>query len=150
VSEHVFNVVMQKLIRFGVLFEGMLLKPNMVTPGVDCPVKADPAQVAWFTVRTLSRTVLPAVPGIMFLSGGSGELDATEFLNEINKVPIAKPWYLSFSYGRALQGSVLKAWSGEEGNVAAAQERLLVLAKNNSLATQGKFVNTTGEKNESL
>jgi len=69
----------------------------MVTPGFDCKTRVDPAQVAWMTVRTLSRSVLPAVTGIMFLSGGSGEMDATMFLNEINKVHISKPWVLSFS-----------------------------------------------------
>ena len=73
------------------------MKPNMVTPGFDCKTRVDPAQVAWMTVRTLSRSVLPAVTGIMFLSGGSGEMDATMFLNEINKVNISKPWVLSFS-----------------------------------------------------
>lgn len=97
VSEKVFTAVMNKLVKFGVLLEGILLKPNMITPGFDCPSKATPAQVAWMTVRTLSRAVSAAVPGIMFLSGGSGELDATLFLNEINKVQISKPWTLSFS-----------------------------------------------------
>jgi len=77
--------------------EGMLLKPNMITPGIDCKEKADYNKVAWMTVRTLSRSVLPAVRGVMFLSGGSGELDSTMCLNEINKVEISKPWTLSFS-----------------------------------------------------
>lgn len=97
VSDKVFSAVFSKLVKFGVLLEAILLKPNMITPGVDCKEKADPAKVAWLTVRTLSRSVPAAVPGIMFLSGGSGELNATEFLNEINKVQISKPWTLSFS-----------------------------------------------------
>lgn len=92
VSEKVFLAVMAKLIKFGVLLEGILLKPNMITPGIDCKEKADAAKVAWLTVRTLSRSLNPAVPGVMFLSGGSGELDATMYLNEINKVDIKKPW----------------------------------------------------------
>lgn len=150
VSERVFARVQQKLLQFGVLLEGMLLKPNMVTSGVDATEKADHAKVAWFTVRTLSRSLLPAVPGVMFLSGGSGESDATRYLNEINKVDrVAKPWYLSFSYGRALQGSVLKAWQGKPENVSEAQKVLMKLAQNNSEAALGKWQDS-GETSESL
>jgi len=97
VSELVFARVQQKLLEQGVLLEGMLLKPNMVTSGADATEKADHATVAWMTVRTLSRTISGAVPGITFLSGGSSEFDATQFLNHINRVDISKPWRLSFS-----------------------------------------------------
>lgn len=91
----------------------------------------------------LSRAVPAAVPGIVFLSGGQSEVDSTNNLNEINKVPGIKPWVLSFSYGRALQASVLKAWQGKDENVEAAQKVFLHRAKANGEAQQGKYV---GEK----
>lgn len=75
----------------------------MVTPGAECTEKKTPEEIAWFTVRTLSRTIYPAIPGIMFLSGGQSEEEATLNLNEMNKITtLPKPWSLSFSYGRAL------------------------------------------------
>lgn len=77
VTEHVVARCSQKLLQFGVLLEGMLLKPNMVTSGADAEDRADHKTVAWYTVRSLSRSLLAAVPGVMFLSGGSSELDAT-------------------------------------------------------------------------
>ncbi len=83
------------------LFEGILLKPAMVTPGADSPNRASPSQVAEYTLKLLRRRVPPAVPGIMFLSGGQSELEATLNLNEMNKTP--NPWHVSFSYARALQ-----------------------------------------------
>ncbi len=84
-----------------VLFEGILLKPAMVTPGAESPKRASPSQVADYTLKLLRRRVPPAVPGIMFLSGGQSELEATLNLNEMNKSP--NPWHVSFSYARALQ-----------------------------------------------
>ncbi len=84
-----------------VLFEGILLKPAMVTPGAECKTRATPQQVANATLTMLRRRVPPAVPGIMFLSGGQSELEATLNLNEMNKAP--NPWHVSFSYARALQ-----------------------------------------------
>jgi fructose-bisphosphate aldolase class I len=110
-SEKVFSECMIQLILHNCLLEGLLLKPNMITPGAECPEKKSAQEIAWFTVRTLSRSVWPAVPGIMFLSGGQNEEDASLNLNEMNKITtIPKPWSLSFSYGRALQSSTLKAW----------------------------------------
>eukprot|EP00983_Pelagomonas_calceolata_P018989 597578-Pelagomonas_calceolata.AAC.3 len=84
-----------------VLFEGILLKPAMVTPGAECPTRASPQQVAHATLTLLKRRVPPAVPGIMFLSGGQSELEATLNLQEMNRQP--NPWHVSFSYARALQ-----------------------------------------------
>merc|ERR1712112_539941 len=111
-----------------------------VTPGQSCPQKATPAQVAIATVTAFSRTIPPAVPGIVFLSGGQSEEEATLNLNAINQYkqgsPV-KPWRLSFSFGRALQASCLKAWAGKD--VAAGQEEFLKRAKINGLATQGKY-----------
>lgn len=112
----------------------------MVTPGADCPEKKSPAEIAWLTVRTLSRSVYGAIPGIMFLSGGQNEEESSLNLNEMNKITnIHRPWALSFSYGRALQTSCLKAWVGKAENVKAAQEALLTRAKANSEASVGKY-----------
>ena len=121
VSERVFNAVMAELINQDLLLEGLLLKPNMVLPGAQSGIKNDPEEVAFYTVRTLSRTITPAVPGITFLSGGQSEEDASLNLNAINQLaPIKHPWNMSFSYGRALQTTVLKAWQGKPENVKAA------------------------------
>jgi fructose-bisphosphate aldolase, class I len=120
-----------------VLFEGILLKPAMVTPGAECKNRATPDQVADYTLKMLKRRVPPAVPGIMFLSGGQSELEATLNLNAMNKTP--NPWIVSFSYARALQNTVLKTWQGKPENTAAAQQALLKRAKANSDAQLGKY-----------
>lgn len=114
-----------------VYLEGTLLKPNMVTPGQSCPTRATPQQIAAATVTALLRTVPPAVPGITFLSGGQSEEEASVNLDAINKYPAKKPWALTFSYGRALQASVLRAWQGKPDQVAAGQQELLKRAKVN-------------------
>jgi fructose-bisphosphate aldolase class I len=111
VTERVLSAVIKSLHEHNVFLEGCFLKPNMVTQGADCPVKASAKEIAWYTVRTLSRTIPGAMRAIMFLSGGQSEEEATLNLNEMNKITqIARPWALSFSYGRALQSSTLKAW----------------------------------------
>lgn len=120
-----------------VLFEGILLKPAMVTPGADSTKKASPDTVAEYTLKLLKRRVPPAVPGIMFLSGGQSELESTLNLNAMNQKP--NPWHVSFSYARALQNSVLKTWQGKPENLAAAQAALLKRAKANSEAQLGKY-----------
>jgi len=103
VSERVFQAVMAQLIKQGLLLEGLLLKPNMVTPGANCTREHSPEEVAFYTVRTLSRTIPPAIPGITFLSGGQSEAAASANLNAINRLAeIKHPWNISFSYGRAL------------------------------------------------
>jgi len=122
--------------------EGSLLKPNMVIPGISCSKRATPEEIAAATVTTLQRTVPPAVVGITFLSGGQSEEEATVNLSAINAYKNEegrKPWKLSFSYGRALQASVLKAWGGKEENVDAAQKELLKRAFSNHLACLGKY-----------
>jgi fructose-bisphosphate aldolase class I len=121
-----------------VLLEGTLLKPNMVTPGSEAK-KVSPEEIAKYTVRTLQRTVPPAVPGVVFLSGGQSEEEATKNLNAMNALKATKPWTLSFSFGRALQATVLKTWQGKKENVEAAQKALYVRAKANSEATLGKY-----------
>merc|ERR1712157_40802 len=120
-----------------VLFEGILLKPSMVTPGADNPNKVSPETVAEYTLKMLNRRVPPAVPGIMFLSGGQSELESTLNLNAMNQSP--NPWHVSFSYARALQNTVLKTWEGDDANVDAAQAALIGRAKANSLAQLGKY-----------
>jgi fructose-bisphosphate aldolase class I len=112
---------MRAMLEHKLIIEGCLLKPNMITPGSDCPERASAQQIAWYTVRTLSRTIVPALPGVVFLSGGQSEEEASVNLNEMNKITqIPQPWSLSFSYGRALQSSCLKAWSGKKENVETA------------------------------
>jgi len=128
-----------------VMFEGILLKPAMVTPGADCKVKSNPTQVAEYTLKMLRRRVPPAVPGIMFLSGGQSELESTLNLNAMNQSP--NPWHVSFSYARALQNTVLKTWQGKPENVKLCQEKLLMRAKANSDAQQGKY-DASGESKE--
>ncbi|KER31649.1 hypothetical protein T265_12938, partial [Opisthorchis viverrini] len=139
VTEEVLSFVYKALADHHVYLEGTLLKPNMVTAGQACPKRYTPEQNAVATVEALQRTVPPAVAGVTFLSGGQSELDATKNLNEINKVPGRKPWALTFSFGRALQASVLDVWKGKPENVAAAQGEFLKLAKANGAAALGQF-----------
>lgn len=122
-----------------IFFEGILMKPNMVTSGTNASTKAGALEIAQRTVVGLSRTIPAAVPGIMFLSGGQSEEEASQNLNEMNKLELRRPWVLSFSYGRALQHSCIRAWGGKDENVTKAQEVLTVRAKANSEATLGKY-----------
>jgi fructose-bisphosphate aldolase class I len=142
VTEQVLAFVYKALADHHVFLEGTLLKPNMVTPGQGFRPKATPEQVAAATVTALRRTMPPAVPGVVFLSGGQSEEEATLNLNAINVYATAtggKPWALSFSFGRALQASVLQAWQGKTENVAAAQSEFVKRATANGLATLGKY-----------
>ncbi len=119
------------------MFEGILLKPSMVTPGADCPTRATTEEIAKWTLRLLRNRVPPAVPGIMFLSGGQSEMEATLNLNAMNQSP--NPWHVSFSYARALQNSTLKAWQGKDENIGKAHAALLKRASANSAAQLGKY-----------
>lgn len=139
VTVQVLSQTYKSLINHHVVLERTILKPNMVLPGDDCPEKADAKKVAEYTVRALRLTVPPAVPGIMFLSGGQSEEYAAETLNEINKRPELKPWPLSFSYGRALQQSALQGWKGDAKNVEAAQNGYLKQAERCYKATLGEL-----------
>ena len=121
-----------------VLLEGMVLKPNMVLPGKNCPQQVDVQTVAAATVRTLRRGVPAAVPGIAFLSGGQSDELATQHLDAMNKMEGA-PWSLTFSYGRALQAPALKAWAGQSANAEAAQKAYFHRAKLNGLAATGRY-----------
>lgn len=139
VTKNVLAVVFVELKKAGVALDGMILKPNMVLSGTECEKQADAREVAELTVKCLKETVPAEVPGIAFLSGGQSEEFACETLNEINKLSAGCPWQLSFSYGRALQASALKAWSGKSENVKAGQEAFLRQAKLTSLAREGKL-----------
>lgn len=141
ITEKVLAAVYKALSDHNVYLEGTLLKPNMVTAGFQCKTTYTPEQNARATVTALSRTVPPAVPGITFLSGGQSEENASLNLNSINQIKgIRRPWALTFSYGRALQASVLKAWMGKPENVKAAQAELLTRAKANGLASKGLYL----------
>jgi fructose-bisphosphate aldolase class I len=117
---------------------GTLLKVNMVVPGKDAATQVDDAAIAGATLRTLHAHVPEEVPGIVFLSGGMTDEEATSRLNEINRLGGA-PWEISFSYGRALQQGPLKAWGGNASNVEAAQAALAHRARMNGLARSGEW-----------
>jgi fructose-bisphosphate aldolase class I len=119
-------------------FRGTLLKPNMVLSGYDAPDRAGVDEVAEATLDVLSRHVPAAVPGIVFLSGGQTDEDATAHLNAMNKRG-PHPWQLSFSYGRALQAPALKAWAGKAENVEAAKRAFYHRAKMNGAARTGMY-----------
>lgn len=149
VTEKVLAATFKALADHNVLLEGCLLKPNMVTPGSE----ADSSQwktndIAYYTVRTLQRTVPPALVGVMFLSGGQSEEQASVNLNAMNALRVQcgdrMPWKLSFSYGRALQASVLKTWSGDKDKKEEAQKVLLERAQANSESQLGKYSGGVG------
>lgn len=141
VTAQALQAVFAELDAHGVLFEGMLLKPNMVIAGKQCAQQASVLEVAAATLRCLRRYVPAAVPGIVFLSGGQSAEDATDHLNAMNAME-SQPWEVSFSYGRALQAPVLAAWQGQEDNVVAAQIALLNRCHLNGLARAGKYART--------
>jgi fructose-bisphosphate aldolase class I len=123
--------------------QGMLLKPNMVISGKGSPTQASAQEVAEWTIRCFRETVPAAVPGIVFLSGGQSDEQASENLNAINSLTGpnggSQPWVLSFSYGRALQAPALKAWGGSADNVEAGQSFLSLRARCNSAAVAGRY-----------
>ena len=138
VTSRVLEAVFTELDAHHVIFEGMLLKPNMVIAGKKCARQENVQRVAEATIRCLTRCVPAAVPGIVFLSGGQSAEDATDHLNAINMMG-PHPWQVSFSYGRALQAPVLEAWKGQEDNLATAQKTFLKRCRLNGLARNGKY-----------
>jgi fructose-bisphosphate aldolase class I len=140
VTEEVLRNVFIQLNCQRVLLEGMILKPNMVLPGLSCPKQASVDEVTNITVNSLLRTVPAAVPGIAFLSGGqSGEL-ASARLNAMNiRFKSRLPWALAFSFARAIQQPALEIWLGQETNVKAAQQALLHRARCNLAARGGEY-----------
>jgi fructose-bisphosphate aldolase, class I len=138
VTNATLNAVFNQLFEHRIYLEGMVLKPNMVISGKKAANRASPEAVAEATVRTLKRHVPPAVPGIAFLSGGQSSTEATLHLSLMNRIgPL--PWALSFSYGRALQDTALKAWGGNAATFAAGQKEFARRAKLNGLATTGRY-----------
>jgi fructose-bisphosphate aldolase, class I len=123
----------------GVELSALLLKPNMVISGKEAPDQASVEEVARYTVECLLRTVPPAVPGIVFLSGGQSDLQATQHLNAMNTIYEGLPWELSFSYARALQGQPMEIWGGKAENVERAQKIFHHRAKMNSAARDGRY-----------
>jgi fructose-bisphosphate aldolase class I len=135
----VLQEVFDALFDEDVLLEGMLLKPNMVIAAKACPTQAPVDGVAAATLRTLRRHVPPAVPAVVFLSGGQDCLLATQHLGAINQLDGSKPWTLSFSYGRALQDEALEAWHGRDENVPAGQRAYHRRARCESAAARGRY-----------
>ena len=122
------------------MLEGMILKPNMVLPGLICPKQETVDEVADATVKCLLRTVPAAVPGIAFLSGGQSVELASARLNAMNaKFKSRLPWALAFSFARAIQQPALEIWKGEETHVTAAQQALYHRARCNQAARSGEY-----------
>ncbi len=138
VTERTLTLVFGELLAQRVPLEQILLKPNMVLSGYECPQQASVREVAEQTVRCFRRVVPAAVPGIVFLSGGQSDEAATAHLNEMNRIG-GFPWQLSFSYGRALQQPALKAWGGKPENKTAAQQAFFHRAKMNGAARSGDY-----------
>ena len=140
VTEQVLRTVFTQLYTQRVLLEGMILKPNMVLPGLACPKQAAVDEVADATVKCLLRAVPAAVPGIAFLSGGQSSELASARLNAMNiRFKSRLPWALAFSFARAIQQPALEIWRGEEANVPAAQQALDHRAKCNRAARRGEY-----------
>jgi len=130
-----------------VILEGTLLKPNMVLPGKQCKDQADVKTVAKATVQALQRSVPPAVPGVVFLSGGQSEEGASVHLNALNALELGvRPWRLTFSYGRALQKTAIKVWGGKKENFAAAQAAFFQRCRANGLAALGQYTGDAANK----
>jgi fructose-bisphosphate aldolase class I len=140
-TEDALHTVFAHLYTQRVMLEGMILKPNMVLPGLTCPQQEGVDAAADITVTCLLRSVPAAVPGIAFLSGGqSGEL-ASARLNAMNvRFKSHLPWGVAFSFGRAIQQPALEIWNGQEANVAAAQQALYHRARCNRAARRGEYV----------
>lgn len=140
VQEKVLQNVYKNLIKNNVLLEGTLLKPSITVQGLQHKTCPSGDVVAKMTLDTLQKFVPCSVPGIMFLSGGLSEKEASHYLNCINRRKKNVPWSLSFCFGRALQDSCLNTWKGKKENIKMAQQNLLIRAKKNYDAVRGKLV----------
>ncbi|MGA3285705.1 MAG: class I fructose-bisphosphate aldolase, partial [Verrucomicrobiota bacterium] len=140
VTEEVLRTVFNQLYTQRVTLECMILKPNMVLPGLTCSKQATVDKVADATVRCLLRAVPAAVPGIAFLSGGQSCELASARLNAMNvRFKSRLPWALAFSFARAIQQPALEIWQGKETHVLAAQQALLHRAQCNRAARRGEY-----------
>ncbi len=142
VTDLTLREVFRQLAQQRVILEGCLLKPSMVTSGSSATNRAGPVEIAEKTVACLMRVVPAALPGIVFLSGGQSDQEATVNLNAINRraTTVGAPWQLSFSFARGLQAAPLKAWSGRSENVEQAKQAFHQRAKLTSAARQGTYV----------
>jgi fructose-bisphosphate aldolase class I len=140
VTEATLRSLFTALYEHSVLLEGTILKASMVVPGKGCDEQASVDEVAESTVMCLKSTVPAILPGIVFLSGGQSDRDATAHLDAMNRLGGNLPWPLSFSYGRAMQQAALKLWSQDlAGNFAKAQAIVYERAKENGLAALGRW-----------
>ena len=147
VTEEVLRVVFSQLHVQGVMLEGMVLKPNMIVPGLTCPIQEDVNEVADATVSCFLRAVPVAVPAIAFLSGGQSAELASARLNAMNiRFKSRLPWALAFSYARAIQQPALELWKGLDANVPAAQQALYRRACCNRAARQGEYSAEMGKR----
>lgn len=143
VTSEVLHTVFDQLYKQHILLEGMLLKPNMILPGLDRGIQNETEAIAEATIKLLLRAVPTAVPGIAFLSGGQSAELASARLNAMNEPSKSViPWALTFSFGRALQQPALELWNGNEANTGAAQRALYHRAKCNRAAVMGKYSDT--------
>lgn len=134
----ILTALFEELKNAGVAVEGIILKSSMVLPGKKSGSKATPQEVAKETVEVFNKTLPANLAGVVFLSGGQGDIEATENLNAINQIG-KQNWPLTFSYARALQDAATKTWNGKKENLKAAQQVFLFRAKMNSLASMGKY-----------
>lgn len=137
-SEKILTALFEELKNMGVDVSGTILKTSMVLPGKQSGVKSSAAEVATATLRVFNKVLPKELAGIAFLSGGQGDIEATENLDAINKMG-KQSWPLTFSYARALQDAATKTWGGKQENMEAAQKVFIHRAKMNSLASQGKY-----------
>jgi fructose-bisphosphate aldolase class I len=146
VTSEVQQAVFDALFEHGVYLEEMLLKPNMIVPGDESGQQVSVGTVASVTLRCLRRHAPAALPGIVFLSGGQSDVLATRHLDAINRTGGARPWRLTFSYGRALQDAALSTWRGKQENVSAAQRAFFHRSRCNSLAAVGAYTSFEEEQ----
>src|ERR1035441_4828882 len=140
VTLEVLRTVFDQLYTQRVTLEGMILKPNMVLPGLTCPRQEPVDEVADATVKCFLRAVPAAVPGIAFLSGGQSSELASARLNAMNtRFKARLPWALAFSFARAIQQPAMELWKGQEANVSAAQQALVHRARCNQAARRGEY-----------
>ncbi|MEF8792580.1 class I fructose-bisphosphate aldolase [Thiohalorhabdus sp.] len=140
ITEDNLRIVFDELFRHNVMLEGVVLKTSMVISGLDAPKRAGVQEVADRTVSTLQRVVPPALGGVVFLSGGQGDVEATQHLDAMNKkFKDQVPWRLTFSYARALQNPALATWGSDMSNTEQAQKNFGFRAKLNSLASMGEY-----------
>lgn len=140
ITEENLRIVFDELYRHNVMLEGVVLKTSMVISGLDAPKRAGVQEVAERTVSTLQRVVPPALGGVVFLSGGQGDVEATQHLDAMNKkFKDQVPWRLTFSYARALQNPALATWGSDMSHTEEAQKNFAFRAKLNSLASMGEY-----------